>query len=348
MQDKFNLIEVRIAAVAFLEKEYFTYYVDDLGLLCERAHMYGGKECWQYEPRTWDPAAWNHWLNAASLTLKQEIVSYDTMVSVLQGYRIMQQYVQDYADRLDSMELIELAKKLDDTQYDTFQSTNLWRDWLVFVDAMIHDKISIHRGLMSLNTIYPMITLYRFTMDNNCYFDVLIPEFPDKDNYFYQPTEKLHMFDLVTLIYRNNEKKWVIQEDNVEEIILSSHWASIRALEGTRVLPDHIPLGHVSLHSSFDVQYETSKFNDSNLYLWSSASSIQTWLYTRANKIYLEVSCTYPWSFVDPEPFENYFSFDEYVANYKPIAVHEINKETADQWIKQADALLKCMERPSG
>lgn len=191
-----------------------------------------------------------------------------------------------------------------------------------------------------------MILLNRFRIDDNCYFDVLIPQFPDKENRYYPPGEKLHMFDIATLIYCNNEKKWVLLEDNVEEIILTSQWAPAQALEGERILPDYIPLGSVSLFFSRDVQSEAFDFDDSNFWLWSSISKIQTWLYTKDNKIYIEISSSYPWLFVDPEPSEKYYSFDEYVANYKPIAVHEISKETAEQWIKQSDTLLKSMERP--
>jgi len=63
-------------------------------------------------------------------------------------------------------------------------------------------------------------------------------------------------------------------------------------------------------------------------------------------RLYLEISSSYPWLFLDPEPSDNYYSFDDYVANYKPIAVHEISRETAEQWIKQSEALLQSMERP--
>ncbi len=68
-----------------------------------------------------------------------------------------------------------------------------------------------------------MISITRFIIDNNTYFEVLVPELPDKDNYYYQPTEKLHVFDIVTLVYCNNNIKTEFLQDAAAEILGSLH-----------------------------------------------------------------------------------------------------------------------------
>ena len=68
-----------------------------------------------------------------------------------------------------------------------------------------------------------MITVTQFIIDNNTYFKVLVPEFPDKDNYFCEPTEKLHVFDIVTVVYCNNNIKIELLQDDAAYIIGVPH-----------------------------------------------------------------------------------------------------------------------------
>ncbi len=193
-----------------------------------------------------------------------------------------------------------------------------------------------------------MISITRFIIDNNTYFEVLVPELPDKDNYYYQPTEKLHVFDIVTLVYCNNNIKTEFLQDAAAEILGSLHCVLSKVLLNKSILPDHIPFGSVSLWFSINTAKGDFGFKFGSFCLWSTISQPETWLYNKDNKIYLEVSLPYPWLFSDPKPSENYYSFDEYIKNYKPIAVYEISRETAQQWLEQCNTILDTMDAPPG
>jgi hypothetical protein len=191
-----------------------------------------------------------------------------------------------------------------------------------------------------------MILLSHFTIDNNCYLDMLIPKPPHKENYYYKPTQKLHIFDIASVTYDDASINLMLVEDSVELITLLLRNNLKNALLEMQILPPHIQLGMASLSLSIDTLNDNFDVEYNAFWLWSSISKIQTWLYTKDGKIYLEISSSYPWLFVDPEPSDNFYSFEQYLANYKPIALHEISKETAGQWIKQSEVLLQSMERP--
>jgi hypothetical protein len=193
-----------------------------------------------------------------------------------------------------------------------------------------------------------MITVTRFIIDNNTYFEVLVPELPDKDNYFCEPTEKLHVFDIVSVVYCNNNIKTELLQDDAAYIIGVPHSILTKALKNKRILPDHIPLGSTSLWFSIDSAKDDHDVEFGSFWLWSSPSKVQIWLYNKDSKIYLEISSTYPWLFVDPKPSDNYYSLDEYIKNYKPIAVYEISRETAQQWLEQCNTILDAMDAPPG
>lgn len=193
-----------------------------------------------------------------------------------------------------------------------------------------------------------MIPIIRFTIHENIYFEILVPKLIHKDNSYCQPTERLHIFDIVTLIYSDNNIKTELLEDTADEIISGTRCAFKNILNNKRALPNNVIAGNASLAFSICVQRDDESFNDSLYWLWSSLSHIQTWLYTKDNKIYLEVSAIYPWLFSDPEPSENYFDFEEYVKMYKPIALYEISRETVELWLQQCTNILETIETPSG
>ena len=83
----------------------------------------------------------------------------------------------------------------------------------------------------------------------------------------------------------------------------------------------------------------------SQYWVWSSPDNIQTWLYSLNNKIYLEISQTYPWLFSEPEEGELFISFDEYITDYKPIVLIELQEPLIQLWINQCQDILQKMEK---
>jgi|GEM_PF-5367574 hypothetical protein len=152
MKQQLNLTQICIAAVAFLDKEYFTRYSDNLACCISDLALYRGAENWQEEPTTWDPAAWYDWLKVAGTTLGAD-VSKNTLVSPLQGYHIMRAFVYDYACRLNYADMKKLSATLDDANIELFQSSRLWKDWLLCVDAALYNKTEASGGLVSPETL---------------------------------------------------------------------------------------------------------------------------------------------------------------------------------------------------
>lgn len=74
-----------------------------------------------------------------------------------------------------------------------------------------------------------------------------------------------------------------------------------------------------------------------------------TRLYAIDRKIFLDVSPFYPWTSLDEEEEqamrfrEGYIAYDEYMKNYKPIAILEISREVAHVWLEKSRELLRTM-----
>jgi hypothetical protein len=79
--------------------------------------------------------------------------------------------------------------------------------------------------------------------------------------------------------------------------------------------------------------------NYSTFWLWSS-TNIQTWLYNKDSKIYIEIIPSYPWLFAGRKKGEKYITFKKFMEDYKPIAVEEIDRNIAEQWLNECIKLL--------
>ena len=73
--------------------------------------------------------------------------------------------------------------------------------------------------------------------------------------------------------------------------------------------------------------------------LWSH--EVATWLYNDENgSIILEITPIFPGDFYD----EDKTSYNQWIQNYKPYLLRKLSKEVAQQWLDQADCLLKKIE----
>lgn len=84
--------------------------------------------------------------------------------------------------------------------------------------------------------------------------------------------------------------------------------------------------------------------------VWSASGddypSVETWLYNNdEGEIILEITPVYKWHFDDPEPGENYITYEEFMLNYKPILFRTIPKDVAQEWVDQAQNLLNIIEQ---
>jgi hypothetical protein len=87
--------------------------------------------------------------------------------------------------------------------------------------------------------------------------------------------------------------------------------------------------------------------------LWSSRCNmnpmLDTWIYNNNHKeIILEITPSYPWHFSDLEDISNKkddIPYEEWIKNYKPLLIRTIPKDVAEQWLHQAQEILKNIEK---
>ena len=115
-----------------------------------------------------------------------------------------------------------------------------------------------------------------------------------------------------------------------------------RAIDQELLLPQTINTNNFGIVVNDSLKYLNRAI--SSWWLFSSCDSIQTFLYNFNDKIYLDIVLTYPWTYRDPEPSEQYYSYDEFIKNYKPYIVQEIPVNVARQWQQQCKELLKSID----
>lgn len=190
----------------------------------------------------------------------------------------------------------------------------------------------------------------KFELEASTFIEILVPKLKDKFNRYYKPIIPLHMFDEVTIIFKNKKKEIVVATDDVTEITTSFRGSLQQALNGAIELPDYINVGELGQYYNEETFKQTA--NDtptiikySHFWLWS-AKCCQTWLYNKNGCIYLEIIASYPWLFTDLEEAKldpKFITFDEFMKTYEPIFVGKITRETAERWLVQCDVILNAM-----
>lgn len=174
----------------------------------------------------------------------------------------------------------------------------------------------------------------------------------DKFNIYGYKADRLHIFDEVEVkcIYGGNTI--LLTRDSIQYVITTFCIFLEMALKNELPLDISLTVGKVGYFFSkkkYPAAAESDKSNNnddifSQYWMWSCPKNIQTWLYNLNHKIYLEISPTYPWLFSDPEKDEIYMSFDEYINNYQPIIIAELQKSLVELWIKQCYVVLQKMK----
>jgi len=174
---------------------------------------------------------------------------------------------------------------------------------------------------------------------------LLIPDLKNKVNYFYKVSEKLHKFDEATVILNQNNKKFVLKIDAIQIIIEELNNILKKAKNKKIALPNNLSIGQLG----YIYNQETYKnipndtINFSKYWLWS-IRDIQTWLYNKKNKIYIEISPSYPWLYIEPEKTSEFITFDKFMTKYKPLLIAELNNSLIEKWITECENILSYLE----
>ena len=183
-----------------------------------------------------------------------------------------------------------------------------------------------------------------FLLNANNKIRIEVPDVLAKFTYFYESTEKLHKFDVITVYFIDNDKKVIIYQDMLDDFILPFHILLKRALNNILSLPKEITVGNALLTLNDNLNERTP--TDMTPYWLASTvkGKTATLLYTFNNTIYLEIGIVYPWTFLEPTSADKYITYDEFIKNYKPLLVEVIPHEIAKQWLTKSEEILKSAE----
>lgn len=171
-------------------------------------------------------------------------------------------------------------------------------------------------------------------------------------------TDLLFFYDL-TIYLVHNKRYLLFANDICLEAFRSLHYTLEAALANKLTLHNSITqdIGYVwneYLHEDdldnkknrffYKESSSGEKFWIGHDYLVWDSKEYDTWIYTKNNTIYFEVTPCYRWHFADPEEGDNYVPFATFLKNYKPLLVTELSQETAQQWFNQTKEALAIME----
>lgn len=160
-----NLAQVFVATKSFLGIKFFKSFSDGIDIIHGGFVINKCKENWQQEPETWDPSVWIDWMQASNEILSPKITDPAvTLVSPLQGYKIMKRYIHNFAYEFKFKDLIELFQQLDIDQNSDFQESQIWKEWLLCVDATIENRLTLDGSLFSLESTISKDQAFKITL----------------------------------------------------------------------------------------------------------------------------------------------------------------------------------------
>jgi hypothetical protein len=177
----------------------------------------------------------------------------------------------------------------------------------------------------------------------------MVPDFKDKFNYYYEPTEALHKFDEVSVVLTVNDTDSVVMRDIIQVIVWPLYHFLRRGLSNKIPLPPSVTAGTLSCVYNRDYYSDYWKDEGSptlltidykQFWLWSAQNLVQSWMYNSDNKLYLEIGNAY-----NPDPDDSDIpddkAFEEYMVHYKPLLFIEIPTEVAHEWLQKCEKLIR-------
>ena len=173
--------------------------------------------------------------------------------------------------------------------------------------------------------------------------------------------KELHAFDRITIEFHDNNQQYYILYNNFADGAISRLQVMLRRALNNN-LEKHPSITHnigylwnEELAEKPGLTYTQLEGTDhwvgiQNL-LWSTTAQIRpvvsAWLYNNATgDIVFEVTPTYPWHFSEPtDADKDYMEYEDFMKDYKPLLIRTISTEVAQQWLVQAQDLLKHIEK---
>ena len=155
-----------------------------------------------------------------------------------------------------------------------------------------------------------------------------------------------HRFDPVTILFYSDKKKYILSEhDHLGPEIETLNWFFKAIINDDLELPKEIveDLGYLYNEEIYHKSIRPEGINKKGIhyYLMLDGNKNTTWLYTKNNLIFLQITPSYLWHYSDPEEHEKFIPYDEFIKNYKSCLTVEIKKETMAEWATQSDEIIK-------
>ena len=136
--DAFNTMRV------FLDMRYEKTHSDKLGTLCGALNLWKNSTDWKENPQTFDPRAWQDWLNAVEKTLQElgrkedpKNFIYDEETAFL----CMKNYIQNFYDQTPWKDIKNILEEIQNTKYSENDST--WQEWLEAINHVLYDTYEL-------------------------------------------------------------------------------------------------------------------------------------------------------------------------------------------------------------
>lgn len=164
--------------------------------------------------------------------------------------------------------------------------------------------------------------------------EILIPT--DKDNLYYEPTEKLHKFDLLQVSYIENDKKTFFKEDILSEIVLSFLNFSKRIINNeVELLKEFEPGSFGYFYNQLSFDPEGAGWDILSIHLLWGGINVLVVMYSCNQSVYLEIFPIFNNFSEDESEEEDKANFKKFMENYAPIGVMKLDKDILLQWRQQ-------------
>ncbi len=129
----------------FFSIQYDKTQSDKLGTLCGALNLWKQRPDWQENPQTFDPTAWQDWIDAVNKTLKDlystsknpKDVVYDEETAFL----CMKNYLQHFYDQTSWESIKMLLQNMQEAS--TTKNSQLWSEWLEAIDHALHETYEL-------------------------------------------------------------------------------------------------------------------------------------------------------------------------------------------------------------